>query len=65
MNSKEITTQISNEIPGVGAKRKRALLNHFGSATSVARAGLSDLETVDGISHTVARRIYDYFNVDG
>ena len=63
--SKDIAKSVIDEIPGVGAKRKRALLNHFGSATSVARAGLSDLETVDGISHTVARRIYDYFNVDG
>ena len=62
---KDIAKSVIDEIPGVGAKRKRALLNHFGSATSVARAGLSDLETVDGISHTVARRIYDYFNVDG
>ena len=63
--SKDIAKSVIDEIPGVGAKRKRALLNHFGSATSVARAGLSDLETVDGISHTFARRIYDYFNVDG
>ena len=62
---KDIAKSVIDEIPGVGAKRKRALLNHFGSATSVARAGLSDLETVDGISHTVARRIYDYFNVNG
>ena len=62
---KDIARSVIDEIPGIGAKRKRALLNHFGSATSVARAGLSDLETVDGISHTVARRIYDYFNVDG
>lgn len=62
---KDIAKSVIDEIPGIGAKRKRALLNHFGSAASVARAGLSDLETVDGISRTVAQRIYDHFNADG
>ena len=61
---KDIVKSVIDEIPGIGAKRKRALLNHFGSAASVARAGLSDLETVDGISRTVAQRIYDHFNAD-
>ncbi len=50
-----------DEISGVGARRKRALLNHFGSAAGVARAGLADLETVEGISRTVAKRVYDHF----
>ena len=62
---KDIARSLIDEIPGIGAKRKRALLNHFGSAASVARAGLSDLEAVDGISRTVAQRIYDHFNADG
>ena len=62
---KDIAKSVIDEIPGIGAKRKRALLNHFGSAASVARAGLSDLETVNGISRTVAQRIYDHFNADG
>jgi len=51
-----------DEIAGIGAKRKRALLHHFGSAQAVARAGLSDLEAVAGISRVVARRIYDHFH---
>ncbi len=51
-----------DEISGIGAKRKRALLHHFGSAQAVARAGLSDLEAVAGISRVVARRIYDHFH---
>ena len=50
-----------DEVAGVGARRKRALLNRFGSAAGVARAGLADLETVEGISKAVARRIYDHF----
>ena len=62
--SRSITKNPLDEISGIGARRKRALLDHFGSARSVARAGLQDLETVDGISHTVARRVYDHFHGD-
>ena len=62
--SKAIAANPLDEVPGIGAKRKRALLNHFGSARAVARAGLQDLERVDGISDTVARRIYDFFNTN-
>ncbi|MBM3486370.1 MAG: excinuclease ABC subunit UvrC [Alphaproteobacteria bacterium] len=54
-----------DEIAGIGDRRKRALLHRFGSADGVAKAGLGDLETVDGISTTVARRIYDYFHGNG
>ncbi len=39
-----------DEVPGVGATRKRALLAHFGSAKAVSRANLADLKAVDGIS---------------
>lgn len=50
-----------DSISGVGGKRKRALLNHFGSARAVSNAALADLETVDGISKSIAQRIYDFF----
>ncbi len=60
--SKAIRRSPLDEIDGIGARRKRALLNHFGSASGVARAGLADLETVEGISKTVARRVYDHFH---
>ncbi|MEL0012586.1 MAG: helix-hairpin-helix domain-containing protein, partial [Alphaproteobacteria bacterium] len=63
--SKAIAQNPLDEIPGIGARRKRALLNHFGSARAVSQAGLTDLEKVDGISNTVARRIYDFFNAAG
>ena len=53
-----------DEIAGVGARRKRALLLHFGSARAVARAGLGELERVAGISKTVATKIYDHFHPD-
>ena len=52
-----------DEVPGVGAARKRALLAHFGSAKAVSRAGLADLKAVDGISAALAQTIYDHFHV--
>ncbi|MBR9764104.1 MAG: excinuclease ABC subunit UvrC [Rhodobacteraceae bacterium] len=51
-----------DEVPGVGATRKRALLAHFGSAKAVSRAGLQDLKAVDGISDSLAETIYDHFH---
>lgn len=51
-----------DEIPGIGPARKKALLHHFGSARAVERAGLADLEAVDGISKAIAREIYETFH---
>ncbi len=51
-----------DEISGIGAKRKKALLLHFGSARAVAAAGFADLCAVPGISAAVARRIYGHFH---
>jgi excinuclease ABC subunit C len=62
--SKQVSKSVIDEVTGIGAKRKRALLNHFGSAAGVGRAGLVDLEAVDGISTTVAKRIYDHFHAE-
>ena len=52
-------------IPGVGPKRKRALLHHFGSAKAVERAGRKDIEKVEGVSKKTARLIYDFFHDQG
>ena len=54
-----------DDVPGVGATRKRALLAHFGSAKAVSRANLADLKAVDGISDALAETIYDYFHEKG
>jgi excinuclease ABC subunit C len=51
-----------DQIPGVGAARKKTLLQHFGSSYNVRRAGLEDLSSVKGIDENLARRIYDYFH---
>jgi excinuclease ABC subunit C len=54
-----------DDVPGVGAARKRALLAHFGSAKAVGRANLSDLKAVDGVSSALAETIYAYFHERG
>ncbi len=54
-----------DEIAGVGAARKRALLAHFGSAKAVSRANLADLKAVDGVSEALAEKIYDFFHERG
>ena len=54
-----------DEIAGVGARRKRALLAHFGSAKAVSRAALADLKAVEGISDKIAEAIYDHFHEKG
>ncbi len=60
--SKSIRQSELDEIEGIGAARKRALLNHFGSARGVKMAGLNDLEAAPGISHETARRVYAHFH---
>jgi excinuclease ABC subunit C len=50
-----------DEIEGVGPGRKRALLNAFGSAKGVSRAGVEDLIKVDGVSQPLAERIHAFF----
>ncbi|HEY6577766.1 MAG TPA: excinuclease ABC subunit UvrC, partial [Rhizomicrobium sp.] len=54
-----------DEIAGIGAARKRALLQHFGSARAVAAASLSDLEAVTGVKSALARNIFDFFHPAG
>jgi excinuclease ABC subunit C len=60
--SKAIVSNPLDEIAGIGGKRKKALLLHFGSAKAVAEAGMSDLQKVEGISKTVAEKIYNFFH---
>jgi excinuclease ABC subunit C len=63
--SKAVSATPLDDIPGVGATRKRALLAHFGSAKAVGRANLADLKAVDGVSEGLAQKIYDYFHERG
>ena len=57
----DITRSALDEVPGIGAGRKRALLHHFGSARAVAVATLEDIKSVPGISDALAQKIHDHF----
>ncbi|HEV7251064.1 MAG TPA: excinuclease ABC subunit UvrC [Shinella sp.] len=61
---KEMVKNPLDEIGGIGPTRKRALLQHFGTAKAVSRAGMSDLMAVAGISESVARIVYNHFHDD-
>jgi len=60
--SKAISQSLLDEVTGIGAARKKALLRHFGSAKAVSGAGLADLRAVPGISAATAKKIYDHFH---
>jgi excinuclease ABC subunit C len=51
-----------DEIPGIGQRRKKALLHRFGSAKGVSRATAADLATVEGVNAALAQRIHDFFH---
>jgi excinuclease ABC subunit C len=61
---KEMVKNPLDEIGGIGPSRKRALLQHFGTAKAVSRAGFSDLMAVEGISEAVAKQVYNHFHDD-
>lgn len=60
--AKAITKSALDDIPGIGAKRKRALLHHFGARAGVQAASVTELMQVEGISAKTAQSIYDYFH---
>jgi excinuclease ABC subunit C len=59
---KEMVKNPLDEIGGIGPTRKRALLQHFGSAKAVSRASVADIAALPGISTAMAQMIYDHFN---
>src|SRR5690606_10482712 len=59
---REMVTNPLDEISGIGPARKRALLHHFGTAKAVSRAAMEDLLSVEGISESMARAIYNHFH---
>ncbi len=59
---KGISKSLLDQIEGIGSIRKRALLNHFGSARAVESASLDEIKSVDGVEEKVANKIYNYFH---
>ena len=59
---KKLSKSLLDQIQGIGKQRKRALLNHFGSARAVESASLEDLKAIEGIEDSIANKIYNYFH---
>ena len=59
---KGISRSLLDQIEGIGAIRKRALLNHFGSAKAVESASIDEIKSVEGVEAKVAKKIYNFFH---
>ena len=59
---KGMSQSLLDQIDGIGSIRKRALLNHFGSARAVESASLDEIQSVEGVEEKVAKKIYNYFH---
>ena len=59
---KGLKKSLLDQIDGIGSIRKRALLNHFGSARAVESASLDEIKSVDGVEDKVAKKIYNFFH---
>ena len=59
---KAISKSLLDQIEGIGSMRKRALLNHFGSARAVESASFDEIKTVEGVEEKVAKKIYNFFH---
>jgi excinuclease ABC subunit C len=60
--AKGIRKSMLDQIEGIGSMRKRALLNHFGSARAVESASFDEIKTVEGVEEKVAKKIYNFFH---
>ena len=60
--AKGLSKSLLDQIDGIGAIRKRALLNHFGSARSVESASFDEIKSVEGVEEKVAKKIYNFFH---
>ena len=60
--AKGITKSLLDQIDGIGSIRKRALLNHFGSARAVESASFDEIKLVEGVEEKVAKKIYNFFH---
>ena len=59
---KGLSKSLLDQIEGIGSIRKRALLNHFGSARAVESASLDEIKSVEGVEAKVAKKIYNFFH---
>lgn len=62
LRSNRYATSALDEIPGIGAARKKVLIRHFGSVAKIRSAGIDDLMAIEGISRSIAENIYNHFH---
>ncbi len=60
--AKSMTKSSLDDIEGIGAKRKKDLLHHFGSVDAIKDASVEDISKVSGINKKTAENIYNYFH---
>jgi len=61
LRAKRYTGSVLDDIEGIGPKRKKLLIKHFGSVKAVRKAEVEELAAVEGISRELAQKIYDFF----
>ena len=59
---KSISKSLLDQIEGIGSMRKKALLNHFGSARAVESASFDEIKSVEGVEEKIAKKIYNFFH---
>ena len=62
LRTKRYSRSILDEVEGIGPKRKKALIRHFGSVARMRQAGVDDFHAVDGISRAMAEKLYEFFH---
>lgn len=64
LRDKSLIQSVLDEIPGVGKKRKKELLKHFGSIERIKRASVDELKEVEGMNERIAKGVYEFFRKD-
>ena len=64
LRSRRLTQSMLDDIPGVGQKKRQALLQHFGSLNKVRQASVEELEEVPGVGPKLAREIREYLEMN-
>jgi excinuclease ABC subunit C len=62
VRAKQLTASSLDEIEGIGPKRKKQLLQHYGSVRGIMDADLKSLMLVPGLGKSAAKKIYAYFH---
>ena len=61
LRTKHITKSVLDDIPGIGEKRKKALLSHFKSIENIKNASIEELQELEGMNKISAESVYNFF----